>query len=124
MQFDNTTYVYPPLWGKNSYQPGSSMHRVIKQAQWLKTNMQHDSESWQSAVLSDEEAFDIAAFVNDDAIHVRPNPITYDYPNPSEKAIDYGTPPFADTFSASAHKYGPYQPIIQYWKQKGLKPKY
>ena len=124
MQFDNTTYVYPPLWGKNSYQPGSSMHRVIKQAQWLKTNMPHDSASWQSAVLSDEEAFDIAAFVNDDAIHVRPNPITYDYPNPSEKAIDYGTPPFADTFSASAHKYGPYQPIIQYWKQKGLKPKY
>jgi thiosulfate dehydrogenase len=124
MQFDDVTYVYPPLWGKEGYQPGSSMHRIIKQAQWLKANMPHDSATWQNPVLTDAEAFDIAAFVNDDAIHSRPNPKTLDYPNAVEKAIDYGVPPHADTFSASAHKYGPYKPIIKYWKEKRLHPKY
>ena len=124
MQFDDITYVYPPLWGKEGYQPGSSMHRVIKQAQWLKANMPHDSATWQNPLLSDAEAFDVAAFVNDDAIHSRPNPKTLDYPNAVEKAIDYGVPPHADTFSASAHKFGPYKPIIKYWKEKGLYPKY
>jgi len=107
-----------------AYQPGSSMHRVIKQAQWIKVNMPYDSAKYDKPVLSDEEALDIAAFVNDDRIHKRPNPVTFDYPHPQEKAIDYGRAPFADTFSPLAHKFGPYQPIINYWKAKGLKAGY
>jgi thiosulfate dehydrogenase len=121
---DKSTYVYPPLWGPEAYQPGSSMHRVIKQAQWIKANMPYDSATWYKPILTDEEALDIAAFVNDDRIHSRPNPNTFDYPNPGEKAIDYGKGPFIDTFSAVQHKFGPYPPIISYWKQKGLNPKY
>lgn len=121
---DKITYVYPPLWGNESYQPGSSMHRIIKQAQWLKANMPYDSATWYKPVLTDEEALDIAAFVNDDRIHKRPAPPSFDYPNPAEKAIDYGKGPFVDTFSEEQHKFGPYMPIISYWKQKGLKPTY
>ena len=117
-------YTYPPLWGEEGYQPGSSMHRVIKMARWLKANMPHDSATWKKPVLTDEEALDVAAFVNDDRIHKRPSPVTEDYPRPAEKAIDYGVPPFADSFSAVQHKFGPYQPIIDYWKAKGWKPSY
>lgn len=117
-------FTYPPLWGEHGYQPGSSMHRVIKMARWLKANMPHDSAKWNKPVLSDEDALDVAAFVNDDRIHQRPSPQTFDYPVPAQKAIDYGKGPFADTFSAEQHKFGPYQPIIDYWKAKGMKPTY
>jgi thiosulfate dehydrogenase len=118
------SYTYPLLWGDSAYQPGSSMHRIIKQAQWLKANMPFDSARWYQPVLTDEEALDVAAFVNDDRIHKRPHPGNFDYPNVEEKAIDYGKGPFADTFSEIQHKFGPFKPIIDYWKQKGLKPVY
>ena len=121
---DKTTYVYPPLWGKDAYQPGSSMHRIIKQAQWLKGNMPYDKVMVGKPFLTDEQALDIAAFVNNDEIHKRPNPKTFDYPYAIEKAIDYDKAPFIDTFSIAQHKYGPYQPIIDFWKEKGMKPVY
>lgn len=117
-------YLYPPLWGDFGYQPGSSMHRVIKQARWLKANMPYDQATYAKPVLTDDEALDIAGFVNDDRIHTRPNPKTLDYPYPQDKAIDYGHGPFIDTFSEMQHKFGPFQPIIDYWKSKGLKPSY
>lgn len=117
---DKSAYVYPPLWGTNSYQPGSSMHRVIMQAQWLKANMPFDKATLGKPFLTDEEALDIAAFVNNDEIHQRPNPRTFDYPHPEEKSIDYEHGPFVDTFSTVQHKYGPFQPIIDYRKSKGL----
>jgi thiosulfate dehydrogenase len=117
-------YLYPPLWGNHAYQPGSSMHRVIKQARWIKANMPNDSATFFKPFLTDEEAIDIASYVNDDRIHTRPNPTTFDYPVITEKAIDYGMGPYPDSFSALQHKFGPYQPIIDYWKKNGLKPYY
>jgi thiosulfate dehydrogenase len=117
-------YTYPLLWGDSAYQPGSSMHRVIKQAQWLKANMPYDSAKWNKPVLSDEQALDVAAFVNDDRIHKRPNPASFDYPHPEEKAIDYDKGPFFDNFAEEQHKFGPYKPIIEFWKSKGLKAAY
>ena len=125
LRADSITYVYPPLWGEESYQPGSSMHRIIKQAQWLKANMPYDKASWEKPFLSDEEALDIAAFINDDKIHQRPySDIKYDYPYPAEKAIDYAMGPFSDTFSVTQHRLGPFQPVIDYWKSKGMKAVY
>lgn len=124
MQADDVTYIYPPLWGPKSYQPGSSMHRNIKMAQWLVANMPQDLAKHNKPVLTAEEAFDIAAFVNDDEIHQRPQVSEYQYPYFEEKAIDYDRGPFADSFSVEQHKFGPYQPIINYWKAKGKKPVY
>lgn len=121
---DKSGYTYPPLWGKEGYQPGSSMHMIIKQARWLKNNMPYDKVTPGKPHLTDAEALDIAAFVNDDAIHSRPNPKTFDYPNSASKPIDYPHGPFTDTFSEDQHKYGPYKPIIAYWKKNGLKPIY
>lgn len=124
MMPNNSTYEFPPLWGENAYQSGSSIHRVTKQARWLKANMPHDMAKWYEPTLTDEDCFDVAAFVNDDAIHKRPNPKDYDYPNIADKNIDYDIGPFIDTFSAKQHKYGPWPPIINYWKSKGWKPIY
>ncbi|MGJ7030511.1 c-type cytochrome [Niabella hirudinis] len=115
---DNVTYTYPPLWGNQSYQPGSSMHRIIKMAQWLVANMPFDSATHLKPVLTHTQALDIAAFINNDAIHQRPDVNEFQYPNYEEKDIDYDRGPFADTFSAAQHKYGPYPPIIEYRKAK------
>ncbi len=124
MQYDNSTYVYPPLWGLKAYQPGSSMHRIIKMAQWLVSNMPYDSASHYKPVLTDAEALDVAAFINDDSMHQRPGVKEFQYPHKEEKAIDYDRGPFADTFSEAQHKYGPFKPIIDYWKSKGVQPSY
>jgi thiosulfate dehydrogenase len=118
---DSSTYIYPPLWGMDSYDKGSSMHRVLKAARFIKANMPHQQAYWNKPVLTDAEAIDVAAFINDDRLHVRPeSQFSPGYPNISKKPIDYYKPPFADTFSAEQHKFGPYQPIIDYHKAKGL----
>lgn len=116
---DQHAYRYPPLWGAQSYQPGSSMHRVIKQAQWLKANMPYDKATADAPVLTDADALDIASFINSDQLHKRPNPKTFDYPHPEEKAIDYAHAPFVDPFSEEQHRVGPWQPIIDHLKKKG-----
>lgn len=121
---DKSGYIYPPLWGDYGYQPGSSMHRVIKQAKWLKGNMPFDKVAVGKPFLTDEQALDIAAYVNDDAIHPRPNPKTFDYANPMSKPIDYSHGPFQDNFSEQQHKYGPYKPIIAFWEKNGWKATY
>lgn len=121
---DKKTYTYPPLWGPSGYQPGSSMHRIIKMAQWLKANMPYDKASWNKPFLTDAEALDIAAYVNNDELHQRPGVKNFDYPHPEEKSIDYDKGPFADTFSVAQHKYGPYKPIIDYLQGKGKKAVY
>ena len=114
---DSATYVYPPLWGPHAYQVGSSPSRVVKMARFIKANMPDKKAFWYKPFLTDEQAIDVAAFINDDSIHVRPtkkDKSVVDYPDYSKKAIDYGIGPFIDTFSALQHKYGPYQPIIDY----------
>jgi thiosulfate dehydrogenase len=119
---DSSGYIYPPVWGKYAYKPGSSMHRITTMAGWLKANMPHLQATYDKPILTDEEALDIAAFINNDSLHYRPFVASFDYPNPMTKPIDYGRGPFADTFSEAQHKYGPYQPIIDYWTSKGWKP--
>jgi thiosulfate dehydrogenase len=107
-------YTYPPLWGKEAYEAGSSMHRVSKMATWIKANMPHQIAKYNAPVLTDQEALDLAAFINNDEIHVRKKPQRADYPNPKTKPFDYDRGPFADTFSQFQHKYGPFKPIIAY----------
>lgn len=120
MQPNNICYLYPPLWGMKAYQPGSSMHRIVKLAQWLKSNMPYDKATHDNPFLTDAQALDLAAFINDDDIHQRPHVAEFQYPHPEEKAIDYDRAPFADPFSIKQHKYGPYKPIIDYWAGKGV----
>jgi thiosulfate dehydrogenase len=49
----------PPVWGKMSYNDGAGLAQVDKLAAWLKVAMPLDD-----ATLSEQEAFDIAEFVN------------------------------------------------------------
>ena len=120
---DSSTYTYPPLWGKYAFQKGSSPSRVIKLARFIKANMPDKKATWQKPFLTDEQAIDVAAFINDDRIHPRPqkkDKTIPDYPNPATKAIDYDKGPYIDTFSEMQHKFGPFQPILDYRKAHNL----
>jgi len=120
---DSVAYLYPPLWGPQSYQNGSSPSRVLKLARFIKTNMPDKKATWLKPYLTDEQAIDVAAFINDGDLHPRPqkrNKNIPDYPNIKAKAIDYESGPYVDTFSTVQHKFGPYKPIVKYHKDHNL----
>jgi thiosulfate dehydrogenase len=112
-QFDSATgagYLYPPLWGAESYNIGAGLFRLSRMAGYVKDNMPF-GVSHGSAQLSDEQAWDVAAFINS-----QPHPhkdLSMDWPQKKSKPFDYPFGPYADTFSVQQHKYGPYDPIQQ-----------
>ena len=101
-------YLYPPLWGNNSYNIGAGMFRLTQLAGFIKNNMPFDSTQL-GYKLTNEDAWDVAAFVNSQP---RPQKIfSYDWPNIAGKPIDYPYGPYIDSFSEMQHKYGPFAPI-------------
>ncbi|WP_317899042.1 c-type cytochrome [Aurantibacillus circumpalustris] len=123
MNVEGTKYTYPPLWGLKSYQEGSSMHRVIKAASFIKYNMPDKIATLEKPVLTDQEALDVAAFINDGSIHPRPKakPGHVDYANIKTKPIDYFKAPYLDGFSEKEHMFGPWDEIEKFYTDKGLK---
>lgn len=63
-------YQFPPLWGPDSYNWGAGMHKESHFRNFIKANM----PLGQPNSLTDQEAADIAAFVNQPA-HTRPTRI-------------------------------------------------
>ena len=53
-------YAFPPLWGKDSFNWGAGMHRVNTAAGFIKANMPYGL----GGTLSDQEAWDVALFIN------------------------------------------------------------
>ncbi len=105
---DSFSYLYPPLWGENSYNTGAGLYRLSRFAGYVKDNMPFGS-TYKSTQLTDEEAWDVAAYVN-----AQPRPqrnFKQDWPNISLKPVDHPFGPFADNFSEQQHKYGPFGPI-------------
>jgi thiosulfate dehydrogenase len=106
-------YLFPPLWGPDSFNNGAGMHRVLTAARFIKARMPLGEPT-----LTDDEAFDVAAYIN-----AQPRPqmtnLDGDYPDKTAKPVDNPYGPFADEFPLEQHKYGPFQPIEAYYK--GLK---
>lgn len=104
---DSSEYQYPPLWGDQSYNTGAGIYRLSLFAGYVKNNMPFGT-TYHQPKLSDEEAWDVAAFVNS-----QPRPsfkkISRDWPHISQKPADYPFGPYQDTFPAQRHKYGPYR---------------
>ncbi len=64
-QFSEGKTVFPPLWGKNSYNWGAGLHKINTAAGFIKANM----PLGRGGLLSDQEAWDVAYFINS---HERP----------------------------------------------------
>lgn len=120
MLADKSGYTYPPLWGEQSYQEGSSMHRVIKAASFIRYNMPKDLTSIDKPKLSTQEALDVAAFINDGTIHKRPVSKYVCYPELRTKPIDYFKGPYLDGYPEKEHQFGPWDNIIKYYRDKNL----
>ena len=106
--FGATAYRYPPLWGDNSYAVSAGMYRLTKLASFVKNNMPLGA-AYASPQLKDEEAWDVAAYINS-----QPHPkkiFAYDWRVLKTKPVDYPFGPYADNFSEEQHKYGPYGDI-------------
>lgn len=109
MNQNHNEWTNPPLWGKNSYNEGAGLFRLSRFASYIKANMPLGA-THESPLLTDEEAWDIAAHVN--AMDRPKMNISKDWPDISKKPIDHPFGPFADGFSEQEHKFGPYQPIV------------
>jgi len=98
-------YVFPPLWGPDSFNDGAGMHRVLTAAGFIKARM-----PFGQADLPDDDAFDVAAYINS---YPRPamSGLERDYPNRAAKPVDSPYGPYADPFAQEQHKYGPYKEI-------------
>lgn len=108
MNADMVAYQNPPLWGNHSYNQGAGLYRMSRFAGYIKANMPLGA-NYKRPMLSDEEAWDIAAYVNS-----MPRPskdLSKDWPKIEEKNFDHPFGPFADAFSEKQHKYGPFKPI-------------
>ena len=108
-------YVFPPLWGTESYNIGAGLFRLSRMAGYVKDNMPF-GVSYGNSQLTDEQAWDVAAFINS-----QPHPnkdLSKDWPQKNTKPLDYPFGPYEDSFSAQQHKYGPYDPIAQAAKKK------
>lgn len=105
MKPDSTGYVYPPLWGPQSYNVSAGLYRLSRFAGFVKYNMPFTAMPSQPQ-LTDEEAWDVAAYVNS---RQRPERyFSYDWMKINTKPVDYPFGPFADSFTALQHKYGPF----------------
>ncbi len=113
----DTGYVFPPLWGNHSYNDGAGLYRLSNFAGFVKDNMPFGT-NYHMPVLTDEEAWDLAAFVNS-----QPRPHknqSMDWKNITKKPFDYPFGPYIDSFSEKQHKYGPYKPIKEAIKNRHI----
>lgn len=109
LEADKRSYKYPPLWGQHSYTDGAGMYRLANFAGFVKNNMPYGA-NYKKPQLTDEEAWDVAAFVNS-----QPRPHRdqrNDWQNLKVKPIDLPFGPYLDTFGEKQHKLGPFKPIV------------
>jgi thiosulfate dehydrogenase len=110
-QIDSTgkIYLYPPLWGKNSYNDAAGLYQLTKLAGFIKNNMPN-GVNYQAPNLSNQDAWNVAAYIN-----AQPRPSkdkSKDYPILATKPVDYPFGPYTDSFSEQQHKFGPFEPIV------------
>lgn len=110
---------YPPLWGTESFNAGAGLFRLSRFAGYIKANMPFGA-TYDNPQLSDEEAWDVAAFVN-----AQPRPahpfLQTDWPKIDKKPFDHPFGPYLDTFPAIQHKFGPFGPIVDFYKAQAKK---
>jgi len=102
-------YLFPPLWGAESYNDGAGMARNIVPAWFVHANMPR-GVTFGHPVLLPEQAYDVAAFMNAQTRPAMPG-LTQDYPDPWLKPADAAFAPLTGPFSSRQHAFGPWPPI-------------
>lgn len=102
-------YRFPPLWGPDSFNNGAGMSRLLTAASYAKRNMPIGT-TYAAPVLTDEEAYDVAAYLSSQDRPEKPN-LDNDFPVRLQKPVDTPYGPYADDFSPEQHRFGPFEPI-------------
>jgi thiosulfate dehydrogenase len=106
---DAKGYMYPPLWGPDSFNDGAGMHRLIASASFIHANMPFGAH-YDAPAIPVEDAWDVAAYINSQDRPKMAN-LDRDYPNRARKPVDAPFPPYADRFAPEQHRLGPFKPI-------------
>ena len=116
---DAQGYVFPPLWGPDSFNNGAGMNRMLTTTRFIRQNMPLGA-SHTATVLNDDEAYDVTAFILS-----KPRPIKAhleaDFPARWNKPIDAAFPPYMLGATADQHRYGPFPPLAE--KQREMADK-
>jgi thiosulfate dehydrogenase len=85
------------------------MSRLLTAAAYAMHNMPIGTV-FNAPVLTDEEAYDVAAYVINQKRPQMAN-LDRDFPTRLQKPIDTPYGPYVDGFSLEQHRYGPFEPI-------------
>lgn len=118
---DAQGYVFPPLWGEDTFNNGAGMNRMLTAAAFVKHNMPMGT-TYAAPVLSDDEAYDVVAYVLSQPRPLRAG-LERDFPARWNKPVDAAFPPYVDGASADQHRYGPYPPLIELAKKRAAEHK-
>ncbi|WP_224483425.1 c-type cytochrome [Robertkochia aurantiaca] len=110
-------YQYPPLWGNDTYNNGAGMHRVLTAARFIKANMPFGIATKENPKLTDEEAYHVAGYINSFDRPEKPG-LERDFPDLKLKPVSTPYGPWADEFSEEQHRWGPFLPIIEFYKKE------
>jgi thiosulfate dehydrogenase len=111
-------YMFPALWGKDTYNNGAGMNRLLTAAAFIKANMPLGTSA-ENPTLSDDQAYDVAAYINSHD-RSKKSHLDRDFPARYNKPVDAPFPPYIGGGDAEQHKYGPFQPLME--EMKKLKP--
>lgn len=109
-------YLYPPLWGTDSYNNGAGMTRVITAMEFIKANMPL-GVTYDNPILTDEEAYDVAGFINQQQRPTKMNR-EKDFPDLVKKPVSTPYGPYVDSFPEKQHQLGPFQPIMEFYQKE------
>ncbi len=112
---DAQGYTFPPLWGKDTFNNGAGMNRLIMATRFVKHNMPLGA-SFDATQLSDDEAYDVAAFMLSKPRPVKAH-LERDFPARWNKPVDSAFPPYMLGAPADQHRFGPFPPLVEKQKQ-------
>ena len=102
-------YIFPPLWGNDTFNIGAGMNRLLVASAFIKNNMPFGTQ-YDQPQLSDADAYDVAAYMLS-----KPRPfmanLERDFPARWNKPVDSAFPPFVDGMPMEQHQYGPFAPL-------------
>src|SRR5690606_10274230 len=92
------------------------MARTLTAANFIKGNMPFGA-SFQDAVLTDGEAYDVAGFI-DQQERPTTEDLELDYPDLREKPVSSPYGPYANNYSFTQHQLSSFPPIITYYRKQ------
>lgn len=107
-------YTFPPLWGRDSFNNGAGMNRLLFAAAFVKTNMPLGTTHGQPQ-LTDDQAYDVAAYMLSQPRPEKAN-LDRDFPARWNKPVDAAFPPYVAGGTPDQHKYGPFGPLQEKMK--------